>query len=253
MKMTNNAQTEIRKPGNEQKNGNRLFPHGRFWTGVAVGVTALALPFFLKTCGPKTEPLIVKFAQETHKCGECHPDTLRVPGVKGAPDTLFISSSAHKEQGCDSLKKETYNEDCGCKKVEKKATIRKTVIKTIPQPLVEECMECPGTIANAGSDGAGVKAYIRDKISAVAGQLRADLVNSDPSKSLTIYVILDVNADGLLTAQKLTPWSPGDFKTNVNVARFAGINVLTENDGAPMKVDPPGKPCMWKFSIAVPQ
>jgi hypothetical protein len=215
----------------------RHFPVKRYVAWSATAVAVIALPFLLRTCGPKVEPIqepIMLIAP--HACGKCAPDTTRFKGQNGAPDTIIIGASSQKEQGCDSLKP-AFNSDCGCKKVEKKP---KKAVEAAP--VTTQCRTCAEAIFKADSRGGRIKASFQGRIASVANQLKE---NYGGGSRVDVTVTLGIAGDGFITAQEFTVTGNGG-STKVDLSSTIGMNAVGR------QVDSPGLGTCCTVDITVP-
>ncbi|MDD5340523.1 MAG: hypothetical protein PHV13_04725 [Candidatus ainarchaeum sp.] len=205
----------------------RHFPVKRYVAWSATAAAAIALPFLLRTCGPKVEPMqepILLIAP--HGCGKCAPDTTRFKGQNGAPDTIIIDASSQKEQGCDSTK-DNFNSDCGCKKAVKKA---KKVAVPEAAPVMQGCAQCNDVLMKPDSRGGRIMSAFEGRIANKGGGLTNTYGNGN---RVDVTVNLDITREGLITAQYFTLTGAG-FSKEVDLGPILGMNVVGRQVDAPM-------------------
>jgi hypothetical protein len=236
-----NNKLEHKKNDSEKNTNGKRFPHFRYWAGVGVVAASAAALLLFRGCGPKHDSIILAPAVKT-PCGCLKADTTRVPGAKGAPDTVYVGIA--KMQGCnpDSA---NYDTACGCAEKKPAPVKRKkvTIRKEAPKQVVAAA-ECDATILGSPG-GQGIKKTVNGDIGAHASDLLGKLTKSDGRKAY-IRTSLDVSAEGIITNASFTPICDGGCAGDgATVAATIGTNLKGRQTAAP------GTPCTATFTSEV--
>jgi hypothetical protein len=211
-------------------------------TLIAVGsvsvATLLALPLLCrdgchgKMAQPKVEPLQTIVRIESGNPGGCVPDTFRLKGNNGAPDTLAVRCTSPP---APEKKPEP----------KKPAPIKHAVAKAAPK-VENKCPTCPGGLETPGSAGGDEKALIQGYVHRHAAQITTEFGISRVDFTISVYVSPTgvIDSENFSVTNASAPVSRATLRAQVIPASVTGT-----------QVEAPGgsRDCRWTFYATAQQ